>query len=566
MRYSALTWVKATIDESLKQTRQALEQFVENISDTSPLQQCVVWLHEIHGALKIMGLQSAALLVQEVEVTIKTLLGGKIEGNAQTYDILMRALIQLPNYLDHLAIVQQDRPLALLPLLNELRALRKQPALAANVLFDPDLTPPLPPIKSVKLPDEKLKPHVQKLRAIYQKGLITLIKAPKEPEGLKFLYMALQKLQEVTGTAPVTKIWWIGEGIVEALLQKGLEINNNLLNALKQIDALIRQLVEHGNAALRVVPPKALFTTLLFYAGQARSKGKQIVAVKTVFKLNDFFASEAVLQTTRLAFAGPDIELMNVVVSLLKDDLSQVEATLDIFNRADNPSVTELAPLINHAKDEQRATLRDMANTLGLIGLDAQKQLLLQQAVLIDEIIKGSKPSDLKALLEIANALLKISAALDVMAVQGVHARPRLQQDVDTQFWDTPQFGIVLGVVVTEAKAELAQVIEPLVNFISNNVHDDALLEVPNRLKQVQGFLSILSHDRAAKLLARCNQYIQKVFIKETTVPGEDKLKALADVLISLEFYLDTLAGNPMDAKDILDMTEKRLGQLLIKS
>jgi len=49
-------------------------------------------------------------------------------------------------------------------------------------------------------------------------------------------------------------------------------------------------------------------------------------------------------------------------------------------------------------------------------------------------------------------------------------------------------------------------------------------------------------------------------------VPEEEKLKALADVLISLELYLDTLAGNPMDAKDILDMTEKRLGQLLIKN
>jgi chemosensory pili system protein ChpA (sensor histidine kinase/response regulator) len=125
MRYSALTWVKVTIDESLKQTRQALEQFVENTSDTSPLQQCVLWLHEIHGSLKIMELQTAALLVQEAELTIKTLLAGKIEGNAQTYDIVMRTLIQLPNYLDHLAIIQQDRPLALLPLLNELRALRK---------------------------------------------------------------------------------------------------------------------------------------------------------------------------------------------------------------------------------------------------------------------------------------------------------------------------------------------------------------------------------------------------------------------------------------------------------
>ncbi|MEZ5673539.1 MAG: hypothetical protein R3E08_14665 [Thiotrichaceae bacterium] len=34
MKHAALTWVKMTIDENLKQTRQALEQFVENPKDT----------------------------------------------------------------------------------------------------------------------------------------------------------------------------------------------------------------------------------------------------------------------------------------------------------------------------------------------------------------------------------------------------------------------------------------------------------------------------------------------------------------------------------------------------
>jgi chemosensory pili system protein ChpA (sensor histidine kinase/response regulator) len=62
--------------------------------------------------------------------------------------------------------------------------------------------------------------------------------------------------------------------------------------------------------------------------------------------------------------------------------------------------------------------------------------------------------------------------------------------------------------------------------------------------------------------LAQCNQYIEKLFIKKFFVPSEEKLKALADVLIGIELYLDTLAGNPMDADDILDVTEKQLSVL----
>jgi chemosensory pili system protein ChpA (sensor histidine kinase/response regulator) len=102
-------------------------------------------------------------------------------------------------------------------------------------------------------------------------------------------------------------------------------------------------------------------------------------------------------------------------------------------------------------------------------------------------------------------------------------------------------------------------VIQPLVTFIDTNEQDDDLLDVPARLKQVEGFLAVLSHNKAAKLLAQCNKYIEKVFIKESTVPAEEKLKALADVLIAIELYLDTLAGNPMDADDILNVAERQL-------
>lgn len=561
MKYSALTWVKSTIDDSLKQTRQALEQFVENQEDRAPLQQCVTWLHEVRGVLSIMELQTAALLVQSVEGVFQALVAGKIvdaKEKEKTYDLLMRSLVQLPNYLDHLSIVQRDMPLALLPLINDLRKVRKQEPLNANQLFTPDLTVHIPQAKAVTLPDAKLKEHAQKMRAHFHKGLNAVIKNPKQPtEGLKTLYTVMQHMQQATGNAGITKIWWVTEGVLEALMQKGLALNNNILNSLKQMDVILKQIIERGNIALRQPPPKALLTNLLHFAATAHPKGKHIVQVKSVFKLQDYFPSDATLQATRLAFSGPDIELMKTVITLLKDDFARAEETLDIFNRseAENRSINDLAPLM--------PLLTDIANTLGLLGLLVQRKSMLIQVKVIKEVTDGKRDTSLKNLLTIADALLQIDAALDILAVQGVHAKQRLQQSPSTEFSETPQFSIVLSVVVNEAKIELAQVIQPLVTFIDDPAQvDETFLEVPGRLKQVQGFLSILSHERAAKLLARCNQYIQKVFIKDKIVPPEEKQKALADTLIGIELYLDTLAGNPMDTEDILNNTERRLSLL----
>jgi chemosensory pili system protein ChpA (sensor histidine kinase/response regulator) len=552
MNYSALTWVKTTIDENLKQTRQTLEQFVEYPSETTLLQQCIMWLRETHGVLKVLELETAVLLVQELELSIKSLQTGKIENNESTYAVLMRALIQLPNYLDHLAIVQRDIPLALLPLLNELRAYRSETPLAANNLFTPNLSIAIPHPKAVNLSDAKLKEYMQKMRAAYQKGLAAIVKAPKQPEkGLKFLYTVMQHLQQATGAAPVSKVWWITEGIVEALLQKGLEINKSIFNLLKQLDALINHIVQHGNAALRADPPKTLLTNLLYFAAQARSKGSQITAVKTTFQLNDYLPPESTIAAAKLVFAGPDIELMEKVVTLLKDDFVRVEETLDIFNRADNPSVTELSPLVEK--------LGDMANTLELLGLTVQSQSMQTQAKLILDISEGVSVPEFSTLFEIANALLKIDAAVDMLAVQGVHARQRLSLSPDTEFSHTPQFGIVLNEAVDFAKKELAEIIQALVTFIDTETPDDNLLKVPERLKEVEGFLSISSHERVAQLLAQCQKYIEQVFIKESTRPEEEKLQALGDVLIGIELYLDTLAGNPMEAEALITVISHQL-------
>lgn len=551
MKHSALKWVKVTIDDSLKQTRQALEQFVENPNDTAPLQQCVGWLHEVRGVLSMMELQTAALLVQEVEHTIQALLNSQIDNNEKTYDVLMRALVQLPNYLDHLAIVKSDIPLALLNLLNSLRTLRQQKALSAINLFTPDIHTPIPLGKAAKLPDDKFKAFMKQMFAAYQKGLAVLIKHPKQADGPKYLYSVMQRLQQATGAAPVTHVWWITEAILEALLQKGLEVSNSIATLLKQIASLLKQLAENGHAALNTPPPKSLLINLLYYCAQARSKGKHLALVKETFHLDDYFPSEAQLQVAHLIFSGPDIELMNTIVTLLKDDFARVEETLDIFNRADSPSVSELAPLVD--------ILRNMAYTLGILGLTVQSESMLAQAQAIETLTQNTEPPELATLLVIANALLKIDAALDILAVQGVHARQRLQQSLDTDFSETPQFKIVLTAVVNEAKTELAQVVQPLVSFIDNREMTQELQDVPIHLSLIQGFLSMVSHEKAAKLLTLCSQYIEKTFIQAANVPGEEKLKALADVLLSMELYLDTIAGNPMDARDILDLTQKRL-------
>lgn len=551
MNYSVLTWVNPAIDDTLKQVRQALEQFVENPEDTSPLQEAVNGLHEIRGALGVLEITSAMLLVQEMELVTKALLAGQLANKEVAYDLLMRAMLQLPNYLMHLALGYPDIPMAMLPLINKLRALLKQQPVPANTLFLPDIHQALALKPAPQLPDAKLKEFVVRLLAGYQKALLMWLKGPNRMEGLKSMLTVLDRMTQVTGRAPITRVWWITEALLEAVAQKGLPPGDVLNNMLKQVLPLIKGVAEKGNLALRTPPPHKLTNQLLFYAANAKSKGPRISAVKNAFKLDFYLPDEAQLQSAQQIFSGPDIELMKTVAAAMQDDFARVEETLDIFMRADNPDVNDLQPLIE--------IMRILAHTLRLLGLDVQGKAMLSQAELIETIVGGKQQAEMSTMLSIADHILKIEAALKTLSSRGIHARAQIQQEqglMETQYND------VLRVVVDEAKQELTEMIQPIVSFIESGTPDEGLLTIPDRFRQIEGFLHTMGQTRAIKLVRQCSAYVSETLIKKTTVPGETQCRALADAIISLEYYLDTLAGNPLDGDQILNITQNCLHQL----
>ena len=57
--YTTLKWVKNEIDESLDQTRQALEAFVENSDDSTQIRFCATYLHQVYGTLQMVEIYGA---------------------------------------------------------------------------------------------------------------------------------------------------------------------------------------------------------------------------------------------------------------------------------------------------------------------------------------------------------------------------------------------------------------------------------------------------------------------------------------------------------------------------
>jgi len=556
MKYATLSWVKPAIDDTLKLTRQSLEQFVENPDDTGPLQEAAGWLHEIRGALMMLEIDSAMLLLQEMEHVTQALLSNKIPDKGSAYDSLMRGVLQLPNYLDHLTLGYPQVPMALLSLINKLRALNREKPLPAATLFFPDVSLNIPNAKPIpKIPDAQFRTLIQKIRISYQKGLVEFVQGQNKMEGLKLMLNTLNQAQQVTGTAQVSKVWWIGEALLESIAQKGLNLNENLIGMFKQIDGLLKPLMEQGMVALNVAPPPKFVSNLLLYAAQGKSTGARLKAVKETYQLAYCLPSETALQEMIQIFSGPDIELMRIVVMTMKDDVSRVEETLDIFMRTEHPDVNDLRPLVD--------LMRNAGFTLRLLGLETQAVALLKQSAVVEGMVAGKIAPQLARMLEIANVMLRVEAAMETLSKRGTHAISQIQQEqglLETQFKE------VVKVLVEEAKIELSEMIAPMILYLESKTPDDELNKIPERFQHLGGVFLILNQPRAAKLTDLCAQYVATKLLRDHLVPDDQQRKWFAEVMVSFDLFLDSLAGHPLDGARLLHAAQLSLQSLLTPS
>ncbi|MCC5862097.1 MAG: Hpt domain-containing protein, partial [Gammaproteobacteria bacterium] len=138
----SLELVTRELNSTLAEAQRALEDFVQGRGRQESLQQSRSLLHLARGALRIVEVHGASLVAEEMEHVCDYLLGGEAGRNRdEAVEALSRAMVQLPVYLERVLSGGRDIALVLLPLLNDLRAVRGRPLLSEGTLLLLNLTP-----------------------------------------------------------------------------------------------------------------------------------------------------------------------------------------------------------------------------------------------------------------------------------------------------------------------------------------------------------------------------------------------------------------------------------------
>ena len=107
---TALGWVKPELDALLAQARREVEAFADSPRDAAAMATCVQLLQQVRGSLQMLDLQAGILLTDEMHQLAQALQQGGVADAEAANAALMRALVQLPDYLERLQGGHLDVP------------------------------------------------------------------------------------------------------------------------------------------------------------------------------------------------------------------------------------------------------------------------------------------------------------------------------------------------------------------------------------------------------------------------------------------------------------------------
>ncbi len=533
---------------TLRDAHLALEIYAEGEPSPPELQKCVDLLHSARGALNVASIYGAGLLAEEMEVTCQYLQESDKSSSSvnEGIEALSRAMVQLPTYIERIVEGGKDIPLVMLPLLNDLRAARGKPLLSESTLLLLNGSPLTKAGYDVQPhpSGEDISEQLGKLRPQFQLGLLGWIKGTETEKNLQRMSQVVEKLEQAAAVQEAYRLWWVVGGVLEGLADDGLQTGIALKRLLGQVDREIKRQQEFGEQVFAGDSPADLINNLLYYVARASSSGPHIVAIKAAFHLDELAPAEEQVDELRESLAAPSPQLMKTVAGAISEDLTRAKDVLDIYVRTGMEDPLEL--------EGQVALLGKIADTLGVLGLGHLREAVAGHSAELAELAADQNGVDESRLVALAAALLEVEDRLENELV-GLVRSPASEAPVDADYQ------AVTEAVLRECRINLAH-IKDLISEVLDNPEDRRRLDsLPDLIGGVSAGLTMLGFQRAVEVLGRIGEAISKHLQGGALARDPGRLNRLADAIVSVEYYMETLQSGRREPVYMLENAERSL-------
>ncbi len=539
-QYTALEWVVKEIKETLQESQRVLEHYASDPQDVTQLRFCQTLIHQVYGSLRMVGFHGAAMLAEEMETLAHSLLDRTVRDHSEAMEVLMRAILQLPDYLERVQQTKRDYPAVVLSLLNDIRSVRGASLLSESTLFTPNLKHAqrlhgnAHPLTSNR---KQLQALISKLRQMYRYSAAGAMQRVKVDENLTYLMKVTDRLRKLLRGTKRYAVWEIAHALVDGMKQKAIQPTAGVKNLLRDLDKELKQLEIHSTAALTQFTSDDLLKNLLYYIGSSDAQTPAIEEVKNLYELNQLMPLAKAANEDE-DILSVDSNTRQAVANAIREEFSEIKTKLDDCLSGDDTSTN--LDIIQNA-------LQRVNDTLAILGVGELRQAVNNSIINIAGMRKQETSISSEQLLGIANNLADIEVKLD-------SALSSNDSGGGAYHLDEAQTA-----VLNECRNGLEKSKDAIVDYIATQWDIERLRPVPEHMREVRGSLSILSLDKASDILSACILYIETQLIDQAVKPKWQQLDSLADVIASVDYYLEFMSAARENDESILSKAEDGL-------
>ena len=532
-----LSWINAEVERALGLVQDSLAKYAAAPGNAALLQPCPEHLHQVSGALRMVGLSGATLVCEAIEGSFASV--NATQPSAAAMGVIDRAVLALKNFVGELARGHADVPLRLFPVYRDLSGLTGKSPISEKDLFFPDLSVPAPAHSSpAAMPEEELPAFLHSQRSRFQRGLLAWLRG--SPAGLEEMRQTVDALHQVSTQLPEPRaLWWAAGALIDSL-SNGAPEDAEWLAAAKvvcnRLDFQIRDL-----AAGSAKSGDALLREILYSVARREPITTRVKQVKQAYQL------EALFPRPEQPVVGLELDAEHLEAALF-DMHSRLEALKRTWEQY-VAGERDKARAFRERVTDFKAKTKDLGNQHLVKLLDAialvagklpdpyprqEQTMVIEMAsafLLVEHVVDhfSSPADDLEAQIGIMGGWLLDAANGNSTGEPPAGLRPDLTERIGALQ--------LRAQVAKEILANLQHVEQVIDAFARDSSKRPSLSELQPYLRQMHGALSVLGFPGAAQAIAACEGLILAQARGEAGAP--DDMDWIAEGLSSVGFFLE---------------------------
>ncbi|QRO14096.1 hypothetical protein I6J32_04435 [Moraxella osloensis] len=519
-----------------------LSEFNDDSSQAPLLLDSVDTLAQLAKVLRLIQLEEGYELANSLSAGLQKLYDERDQPSNDMMMDVSEGIMTLARYIEFVLLKETIEPSLLLPIINQLHSDLNQPALQLS-----DLTANKNSSIVIANPEQNYQPlkslgiDPKKLVEAYRAGLSVALTAqsnqlsPKEREKLKAMQAACEMVSKRTDS-----LFWHAADAAVSDLAGALPLSNLQKRALIFVE-------QQFNDYLPVNDSR--FADLVQFASSRDSQ----LALQVQHKFSANTLDETQLKTMRRFLFGPDRDVTSTLNQLIQQEIDLIKSASDSYARQVNlnSSTDEIDTMAQH--------LHDLSSVFKTLNLNEVSAALSQQIGKVKTWTQPT-PDDFDELL--GTLMMAENAAINLAKS---HTPGAVTLPVYNQTISLHQIETAHNTLVQESRTAIAT-IETALNDYLNDTDKDILhiTPVPDMMRAISGACLFLNLPRQSQLLKRGATVLQNLIEQQGRELSEHELAKIADIVISADYYLESLETNKPAGNHAMYVGYRSLQHMLV--